>query len=317
MRAAVQSDNTAPAAPAHGSLGHSFIRHPLADKAIKDLDRLFRTPPSAEHGWAGLLLGPTGSGKSAVLRAFCSKHKPTHNPRLMQPVVSVELPDKCTARALSDVLLEALGHPASGSLSIPEMQKAAVAHLQRQNTKLIIFDEAQHALRGDSYEVANFFKHILNRAKINIVFAGLPSTAGLLKNAQLKDRGVIQARLRAFDWWDPADNEVFNRILKQLQRMARYPVLGFNLFDEDYAWRLAYGSKGLMRPIVKLLISLEGLSEDKDPPLISSDMLGTAWDELPTEDRNCEDNPFGLKAMPAQWKPADSRTGERGRANGK
>jgi hypothetical protein len=149
----MQAQATAPTVvnPVKPALGQTFIRHPLANAALKDLDTLFKMPPSAEHGWCGLLIGPTGAGKSAVLRAFCSKHKPSNDPGLVQPVVSVELPDKCNTRTLSEVLLRAQKHPAAGrQMSIPELQTAAIAHLQRQRTKCIIFDEAQHAIRGDT-----------------------------------------------------------------------------------------------------------------------------------------------------------------------
>src|SRR5688572_28753126 len=137
----LQAAAPAVAMPTQPVLGQSFIKHTVAKEALDDLDDLFKTPPSAEHGWCGLLIGPTGSGKSAVLRAFCSKHKPSYASGLVQPVISVVLPDKCNTRTLSEVLLIAQQDPAAGRrMSIPEMQRAAISHLNRQQTKCIIFD---------------------------------------------------------------------------------------------------------------------------------------------------------------------------------
>lgn len=293
-------------------LGESFILHRMAEDALEDLDLLFESQPSADHGWSGLFTGPTGSGKSAVLRAFCSKHKPSNDGPLVQPVISVKLPNKCNTRTLSQVLLIAQRDPAATKrLSIPEMQQAAVEHLKRQKTRMVIFDEAQHATRGDAYEAANFFKHITNESKAHVLLTGLPSAADLLDNDQLEGRTMIETELRAFDWWDPDDKRAFLGVLKQLQAMIRLPVLGFNFTDSDWNWRFAYGSRGLMRPIVRFLVLLESYAARKKLSSIDEAAMKRVWDKLPKKDRLSRENPFKLKDMPKPWKPAGARTGER------
>jgi hypothetical protein len=305
-----QTDATAEAGT---KIGTAFIPHPLAVEALESIDDLFTATPSADGGWCGLLTGPTGSGKSAVLRAFCSQHKPTENPGLTQPVLSVALPDKCNTRTLSEVLLTAQRDPAaSRRSSIPQMQEAAVKHLIKQKTRLVIFDEAQHAIRGkSSYEAANFFKHIVNQSKVNVLLAGLPSTAELLDNDQLESRTMISADLRAFDWWNAGDRKIFRGVLKQMQAMLRYPVLGFNFTDEDWAWRFSYGSRGLMRPIVKFLMLLERRAEREERTMIAPEMLAPVWARMPKKEWKLPGSPFELKSMPKPWKPADASEGDR------
>lgn len=309
-----QNNSSPSGTPTSLAIGDAFIRHTMATQAIRNIDLLYDMKPSADHGWCGLLVGPTGSGKSAVLRAFCAKHKPSRTPHLIQPVLSVRLPDKCNTRTLSEVLLIEQKDPAATKRSsIPEVQRAAVEHLVRQKTRLIIFDEAQHATKGDTYEAANFFKHILNASNANILFAGLPSTDALMENDQLDGRAIIEIELRAFDWWgkDQKDQREFLGVLKQFQKMLSLPLLGFDLTDEDTAWRLAYGSKGLLRPVVKFLKLLEKYAEQEGGAFIEKPLLEIVWGRLPRKHRLSDANPFSLPAVPKPWRPAGRRTGER------
>lgn len=311
------------------ALGNAYIPHPMAEAAKTNIKILFDTRPGADHAWTGLLLGPTGSGKSAVVRRFRKEQADRDMAAGFQgrSVIKVKLPDKCSTKYLFQALLQKLDDPmATRRDNYIDMLEEAVRRLRKYETRLVIYDEAQHAVprlgvRRDAYEVANFFKGIQDETGVNILFCGLESARRLIENPQLESRGLIEAEMNAFDWWE--EEEVFRSVLCDLQSMMTIPIRKLDpeddtkfvmddLSDEEIAWRLSFGSRGLIRVIVKFLLLLEAVAASEERQHIDREMFARVWGLMPKADRGRSKNPFTLEGKPDhRWKPAGHAEGDR------
>jgi hypothetical protein len=303
----------------------------MAETAKNDIKMLFDTEPCEDHAFTGLLIGPTGSGKSAVVRRFCKDQADRDKAAGFtgRSVVYVRLPDRCKTKDLFQALLTELGDAmATRRDSYIDMQETAVKLLRRYKTRMVIFDETQHAVprkgvRLDAYAVANFFKALQDDAGTNILFCGLESARQLMQNAQLESRGLIEARMSAFDWWLPEQQEAFRNILFDFQRMMEIPykkldpeddtkLVADDLSEEDVAWRLSFGSRGLLRVVVKFLILLQQVAASEKRTYVDRGMFERVWDKLPVAVRGGPDNPFKRDSMPNfRWKAAGHAEGDR------
>jgi hypothetical protein len=312
-------------------LGNAYIPHPMAEEAKGEIQVLFNSKPLEDHAFCGLLIGPTGSGKSAVVRRFRKEQEERDKAAGItgRSVIYVRLPNRCKTKDLFQELLKELEDPmAYRRDSYADMTGTAVRLLTRNKTRLVIFDEAQRAvprkgLKIDAYEVANFFIAIGDKGRANILFAGLDSARRLMENSQLESRGLVEATTSAFDWWVPHQQEEFCNILADFQDMMEIPFMKLDprddtklipddLSDEDLAWRLSFGSKGLLRVVVAFLVSLQSRAQVDKRTYIDRDMFAKAWDKMPAKVRKTANaNPFWRDRPTYQWKPAGHTEGER------
>jgi hypothetical protein len=318
-------------------LGNSYIPHPMAEEAKQNIKILFDAEPCEDHAWAGLLVGPTGSGKSAVVRRF--RKEQSERDRLDnfegESVLRVRTPDKCTNLRLYQALLQALGDPLATTRDSPvDCQAVAMKLLSRKKTKLVIFDEAQHAVprkgvKRDAYEVANFFKDLQDEAGVNILFCGLESCRQLIQNPQLESRAYVEANMTAFDWWKTEEDDdqrgAFLHILADMHDMMDVKIkridpdddtklVLFDVTNEQFGWRLSFGTRGLLRPVVKFFSLLESVAEAEKRQYVSEDMFKRVWSKIPKPDHasNANGNPFALKQKPNfEWQPASGAEGDR------
>jgi hypothetical protein len=266
----------------------------------------------ATHGETRLLIGPTGVGKSALLHRYASNFpsKQTATGR-HTPVLIVDAPDKCTMKELAQQILRGLNDPAPTQGTQSGMVDRIVLHFQRQQVELLIIDESQQVTTIDGFVVGNFIKNLLNRTKQPILIAGLPSVSNLEEmNQQFGDRRKSDIRMSALDWKnDLAHRQVYGHMLKAFQEMMMFPLSNFNLYDQAFAERIAFASRGLIRRTVNYIREAEALGRQRNSKALTLVEFSDGWSKL-HPDGDPQKNPFRT-SVPNTWAPASDDEGDR------
>lgn len=296
------------------TLKESFLHYPYLDGVLEKLDRLKR------YGRAGnvsgtsarcmMLLGESGSGKTATLRHWLSKH-PMRTERLadVYPALYVEVPPKPSLKALAEATLRGLGAPVARRSARWNLEDQVVDQLKEQGVEVIVFDEIQHLLsprnRGMAYDAADFIKRLLNASVCPVVLAGLPEAAAIYsENEQLARRSLSFSRLSAFDWRNEEDRACFQALLDQFEASLPFEEPS-NLIDDDLALRVHHASGGFLGRAIDFLFNAAILAIETDAPCLTRAVLSQTVEEgrNPTEADWC--NPFKL---------SDAALGQRERA---
>lgn len=142
-----------------------------------------------------LLVGPTNNGKTSILRHFTESHPPDDNAggdAALVPVLLVQSPPTPDEAALYDKILENFALPIRPRDHARNKRFQVIQILGRVGTKVLIIDEVQDLLAGDSiktHAILNVIKHLGNELRIPIVAAGVQKAFNALQiDAQLANR---------------------------------------------------------------------------------------------------------------------------------
>jgi len=204
-----------------------------------------------------LLSGPTGSGKTRLLKRWVAKFaresivNDDEKGALTIPVLWVGIPPRATVKALLEHSLRALkavgGRGTSGSEGALESRMEYF--LKERQVKVIVFDELQHLVAGntrrDMVVTPDNFKALASTI-CPIILAGTYPEADDLFNgcAQLKRRAVARMSLDQLSWNDPAERAGFCAMLQLLA--DKIPLADASMLkDPRVALRLHMMSDGL------------------------------------------------------------------------
>lgn len=294
---------------------NGFIAYPRLQDAYREIDDLRCTGRNDEGANCQLLTGPTGVGKSVLIRQYVSAFPMRSEPeRDVRPVVLVQTPDRGRSKWIAEALLRQLGDP-KPTQGTEEDMKGRVYHLlQEQRTELVIFDEVQHVARRDLYEAADFFKGLLNNGGCPILLAGLPDAIDLLRaNDQLDRRSRPMIRLPAFDWFDEGDREIFRSLLKTLERLRAKEIAPCGLASLPVAVRMHLASGGVFGRVTQLQDRVAQLNRMTGEMGTTLDLLARAYEEFAQQKPHDypRENPFRIRELPDHWQPAAFDAGVR------
>ena len=216
-----------------------------------------------------LLLGPPGVGKSTLIsyylklvRAdYVSKGKP-------DPVVYVSLDAKLGVRGILENIALAIGDPPS-SASAPVLGKRIRDYAHELGKELIIIDEAQHALPGNTslrlQEAADAFKVLTQNNEedktikrgLPLILAGTPELFRLLNESVSKDskEEQFQQRCEASILIKPplkANSREWKSILAAYEKKCPRDII--TLTESEVARRFFAAAQGNYRRTRKILV---------------------------------------------------------------
>ncbi|WP_019616898.1 TniB family NTP-binding protein [Psychromonas ossibalaenae] len=134
-----------------------------------------------------LVRGETGTGKSEFIKRYCASHPRIEEAdRTKIPVLVSLLPKAKHPKPVVSQLLRDLGDPLSGTgADTDQLTDRLVILLKATGVELIILDEFQHSIETKSnqvvYDIADWIKTLINKAKIPVVLFGLPWSSYVLE----------------------------------------------------------------------------------------------------------------------------------------
>lgn len=218
--------------------------------------KLFQETGISQHL---LVLGESGTGKSSLCQWLVQKY-----PRYALPdrdvlrVLFVPIPAAATIASMVEIMLGALGDPASGVGTASRKTLRAVTLCRACRVEVILFDEAQHlydrGLATTRYMVADWIKSFIDQVGVPTVFLGLPRLEQLLQiNEQLRRRFSRRVHLAL----GQSDSETIHGECLQLF-ISLGSCLPIPLSSGDVGWdelgmRIYYATDGRVAYMKKLL----------------------------------------------------------------
>ena len=209
-----------------------------------------------------LVTGETGTGKSEFIKKYLAKYpRVEEEQRTKIPVLVSLLPKARHPKPVVAQLLRDLGDPLNGTGGDTEqLTHRLITLLKGTGTEIIILDEFQHAIETKSnkvvYDIADWIKTLINKAKIPIVLFGLPWSSYVLDvNHQLARRFSMRHELINYTL---DDFEYFQMFIQKIQKQLLDKVAiecKEELWKSDFAFRLFAASSGnisdLMNKVIK------------------------------------------------------------------
>jgi len=242
-----------------------------------------------------ILSGVAGVGKSQTIQRYLSKYpRYKEGYQIIVPVLSLDVPKKATVVTLTAEIFRALTGAKVVTGRTDNLAKQIYGKLRKAKVKLIIFDEAQHLLRGNgttTQDNVDALKEIINELKIPIVLVGMPKTIGLLKvKGKFEEEMQLKSRCRKNHVLAPysSEDKGWSEILSFYQRALNCQL---DLIEMSDALYLA--TDGLFRNLSSLF--LEAIEIAGSTETIDNECLAKAYDEYRPENP-LTFNPFELSA---------------------
>lgn len=271
------------------------IGTPYCDAALTRLDQVYRG--SVLGALANLLLvGETGTGKTALLEIFRERHPPSRTAAgIVRPLLFAETPANPTPISLMERLLKALGdpRPTHGTAGTKSMRIATL--IEGQGVLLLLLDDLQHMVDKKTdfavYEAADCLKEIVTTSKISLIGAGLYDAITVVRsNEQLIRRHLSPIVMPRFDWADHKSRECFAGLLKGFR--LNLPELDMpELESAEMAFRIYLSSGGLVGLVANLLQQVVWDAVDKQTSIIRLDDFAIAHTKA-AFDGDDQYNPF-------------------------
>ncbi|MFK3977699.1 TniB family NTP-binding protein [Shewanella vesiculosa] len=206
--------------------------------------------------------GETGVGKTTFIEQYLKKHsrydvEEIDGERTIVPVLYCSLPKAKHPKPVVAEILRMLGDELQGDYGdVAKLTDRLVTQLKEARTELLIIDEFQHAIETTNknviQEIGEWFKIFINKARIPIVFLGVPWSRPVLEiNAQLKRR--VRKRKFIIPNYTLDTFEEFQMFLQKVEQAL--PLKPFQpIWQVDFAFRLFAVSKGNLSELMEGVI---------------------------------------------------------------
>lgn len=189
----------------------SWVKHEQIEEKWKKFDQLRELRNKAEYGTHiqhGILIGPSGVGKSTLAEKYTDKHPLLRlEEKHKRPVVYMEIPEPFTVGEFFSSLIEHLGGTLVGTRTIGALKRRVIHHLTNLEVELLFLDEIQYINYSKHVrpeKAMELIKHIANISKVVLVLIGPPEANKLrLFNKQYKRR-FEKIEIKRFNYCDQA-----------------------------------------------------------------------------------------------------------------
>jgi replication-associated recombination protein RarA len=236
-------------------LTERWISYPRANFALQRLEDLLQYP-ARDRMPCLLLFGPTGMGKTKILKKFIRDHAPTFNTQTGisgRPVVAMQMPPEPDEKALYLQLLNALNAPTRYGHTVHQLRQIVRDLLGYTSTRMLVIDEV-HSLLASSYRqqriLLNTLRFLANDLQMVLVCAGTADA----KRAMLTDQQLAD-RFEAVELPPWHNDNDFRRLLASFQALLPLRKKS-DLSTPDIRQEILRRTEGITVRIVRLLEQL-------------------------------------------------------------
>jgi replication-associated recombination protein RarA len=231
------------------------ISYPRANFALQRLEDLLQYP-ARDRMPCLLLFGPTGMGKTKILKKLIRDHAPTFNTQTGisgRPVVATQMPPEPDEKALYLQLLNALNAPTRYGHTVHQLRQIVRDLLGYTGTRMLVIDEV-HSLLASSYRqqriLLNTLRFLANDLQMVLVCAGTADA----KRAMLTDQQLAD-RFEAVELPPWHNDNDFRRLLASFQVLLPLRKKS-DLSAPDIRQEILRRTEGITVRIVRLLEQL-------------------------------------------------------------
>lgn len=251
------------------SLADVTLNHRRYSEAMAAIAKLHFAQKTHHHGGGLLICGPSGIGKSTILKNY-SVNFPAYveGRQTIMPVLLVTCPSSATANGLISAMFDAMGFPIPSRTDLAEKTIKLCKLMRMYKVELMLLDEFQHAYfsrtLADFRQLIDTVKNIMNETKVASVLVGLNEIDEVIStNEQVARRHSEKIELTPFKLDDEDDFREFRAILKVYQAALVIPP-ETPLYEANLARRFLVASNGnldYLRRILEKSVEISGFAE--------------------------------------------------------
>lgn len=276
-----------------------MVRHPAVNKALDAMDRAFQLAHALEMPQGMRIIGPTGSGKSSLLRLFAQTLPKT---TLFDPsfgVLNIRLMANCTRHQIVRSLLQRIDYPFPNvsTKAVDLKTRILIEAVQARGVRVLAIDEAHHlssARRvrnmdgGSGNEATDWLREFNDETQLALILSGTDELDHLESiDPHLTSRLSARIELKDFaldsDWYG---------LLKAYAKQCTVFDLS-NMLVDDLPIRIHHATSGNLRNLKRLLTEtvLMAIDENINGATLTHAFLQRAHDRVRGDDDKIV-NPF-------------------------
>ncbi|MBQ0822671.1 TniB family NTP-binding protein [Microvirga sp. HBU67558] len=286
----------------HKRIKSLIILNDRIEKVLDQLEFLMASSGGTAEQTGLLLAAPTRAGKTTALKLFLALNPPVKQGRgVVRPALFVPTPAKPLVNDLAAAMLMSLGDPDPTQGTEKERLRRIHEQVERQQVRIIIFDELQHLISRENdkvnHESADWIKQLLNDLGCGFVLAGTERVTRLfIVNDQLPlrlDDPVFE--MKPFDRNSSSDVEAHRGYLANWDR-AIVDCEGLkalsHLANKDFSERILLAGQGWPGFDAKLIHAASKLAILEDKPMMSLGHFDRVFDRFMLLMKRAGTNPF-------------------------
>lgn len=259
------------------------VHYPGFVHSIRNMDRMFQIAREVKMAHGLMLIGPPGSGKTAIFRYFRDS-LPTSS--LFAPglgAIGIRAVRRPTVGQIVTALLRAYRYPfSSGSGNQLYVKRQLVFDaIREKGTRLIFVDEAQHlispgrqklALEGET-SATDLLRELMDETNVALVLAG-STVLDELGNVDKHLKSRVSSRIELNNF--PADQDWLGLIKGFVKQCDGYDLSA--LLDPGEARLLHRATEGNLRSLKRLLTEAVLIGVDSNQIKLNRETMKTAFD---------------------------------------